>query len=161
MALVLIVDDFRPITAAVSALVASMGHHAVAAQNAADALQFLRRRAADLIVLDLSMPVMSGLDLLRQLRADATLSRLPVVIFSVSEDLCDQAATVGVTACVLKPDVETLSRELRRLLPDTVVHASPPPQGPINRMRRRSKGHPFASTRIPALPCRFAVSRRG
>ena len=127
MALVLVVDEFRPITAAVSALIASMGHDAAAAHSGAEAMGFLRRCPTDLIILELALPVVSGLDVLRQLRADATLSRVPVVVFAMSPDACEQATALGVTACVLKHDVDALSAELRRLLPHAKVRIPPPP----------------------------------
>ena len=59
-------------------------------QDGQVALDWLRAQAAagdlpDVVILDVNMPVLSGLDVLREIRADATFRHLPVVMLSTSE----------------------------------------------------------------------------
>ena len=79
------------------------------AANGLDALEMLRTNAvpADrrLILLDLNMPKMSGIEFLRELRADAALSSTPVVVLTTSNDERDKidAYTLNVAGYLLKP----------------------------------------------------------
>lgn len=76
------------------------------------ALQFLRRIDAfadmprpDLIVLDINMPRLTGLEVLAQVKADASLHTIPVVIFTTSRDHADISRSYGshANAYVTKP----------------------------------------------------------
>ena len=79
------------------------------AANGLDALEMLRTNAvpADrrLILLDLNMPKMSGIEFLRELRADAALSSTPVVVLTTSNDERDKidAYNLNVAGYLLKP----------------------------------------------------------
>jgi CheY-like chemotaxis protein len=79
------------------------------ATNGLDALEMLRTNAvpADrrLILLDLNMPKMSGIEFLRELRADAALSSTPVVVLTTSNDERDKidAYNLNVAGYLLKP----------------------------------------------------------
>ncbi|HET6438087.1 MAG TPA: response regulator [Anaeromyxobacter sp.] len=65
---VLIADDDRLIRAMLTDLLAEMGHAVVAAENGAEALELCGRERPDLIILDLLMPRLSGLDALHAIR---------------------------------------------------------------------------------------------
>ena len=79
------------------------------AANGLDALEMLRTNAvpADrrLILLDLNMPKMSGIEFLRELRADAALSSTPVVVLTTSNHERDKidAYNLNVAGYLLKP----------------------------------------------------------
>lgn len=76
------------------------------ANSAPEALDRLRAgRGPDLILLDLNMPVMGGLDMLRALKRDPQLSPIPVVILSTSQDPEDQARSraLGAAGYLTKP----------------------------------------------------------
>jgi len=68
-------------------------------------LELARREQPDLIVTDLMMPVMDGLELTRQLRADEVLRQIPVVMLTARGDLEDRLVGVetGVSAYLAKP----------------------------------------------------------
>jgi CheY-like chemotaxis protein len=77
------------------------------AQNGEEALDYLRgknRALPCLILLDLNMPRMGGLEFLEVLRADAALQGIPVVVVTTSTDNQDMAkcAALGIAAYVLK-----------------------------------------------------------
>lgn len=73
-----------------------------------DSLEGLRRideGAYDVVVLDIKMPRMDGLEVLRQLRGDERFKRLPVVVLTSSREETDLARSwdLGVNAYVVKP----------------------------------------------------------
>jgi two-component system, response regulator PdtaR len=81
---VLIADDDRLIRAMVTDLLAGLGHAVVEAANGAEALEACAREAPDLLILDLLMPRLSGLDALHALRARGV--RAPVVLLTAISD---------------------------------------------------------------------------
>jgi two-component system, response regulator PdtaR len=77
---VLIADDDRLIRAMVRDLLAELGHAAVEASNGAEAVAACERERPDVLILDLLMPKLSGLDALHTLRARGV--DAPVVLLS-------------------------------------------------------------------------------
>ncbi|HET9960457.1 MAG TPA: response regulator [Polyangiaceae bacterium] len=77
----------------------------VEAENGASALDVLRRSWVDLVVTDLNMPVMTGPELLRRMRAHAGLRRVPVVVVSTdgTEARRQELEALGVKGFVKKP----------------------------------------------------------
>lgn len=55
------------------------GHEVVDAHHGADALERAHRSPPDLVVTDMMMPVMGGVELIRRLRADPTTARIPIL----------------------------------------------------------------------------------
>lgn len=88
MALILIVDDERLVAKAAAALFRLNGYQAEAAHSGAQTLSRLRDSSPrpDLLILDVAMPEMDGLEVLRRLRADPNLSSLPVMMYSAFGD---------------------------------------------------------------------------
>lgn len=87
------------------------------AENGTVALDAARRAVPDVIVTDVDMPVMDGLDLCRQLRADAATRHVAVVV--VTGDASDQAQAAldaGCDAVLGKPCSRTLLLATIRLL---------------------------------------------
>ena len=80
---ILIVDDDRALRHAVSALLVAAGHHIESAGDGPDALALLRDRPFDIVLLDIGLPSMSGLDVLADLRA---LPAPPRVIMMTADD---------------------------------------------------------------------------
>ena len=108
MAVVLVVDDHRVMRDTVAALVATGGHEAETVHSGAAALEFIRAGRVDLVVLDVSMPGMSGLDVLRTLRADGRLPGLPVIMFSANDGARGEALRLGAADFVFKEDAGDL-----------------------------------------------------
>jgi CheY-like chemotaxis protein len=84
---VLVVDDEPPLAALIAQQLAPLGIEAVQVHSGATALERLRSEHFDAMTLDVLMPGMSGLEVLRELRADPRLRELPVVFVSVSSNL--------------------------------------------------------------------------
>ena len=82
MAFILCVDDEPSISGLVRQILKMAGHEVAVAENGPQALQMVREREPDLIVLDRSMPEMDGLDVCRALKANPFLSRIPVLMLT-------------------------------------------------------------------------------
>jgi chemotaxis protein histidine kinase CheA/CheY-like chemotaxis protein len=116
---VLVVDDAISVRKAVSQLLADAGYETEGARDGFDAIQALSRARFDLVLTDLEMPNLNGLELTRQLRGRPELAALPIVmITSRATDKHRQAALdAGVNLYLTKPytDGELLGH-VRQLL---------------------------------------------
>ena len=103
---VLVVDDAATMRRIVKGLLRELGFKNMReAENGSMALEELKRKKADLVVSDWNMPVMTGLDLLRAIRADDDLKSTPVLMVTAEakkENLI-AALQAGVTSYIIKP----------------------------------------------------------
>jgi len=89
------------------------------AEDAPEALRLLEAETVDLIISDLYMPGMSGLDFFRKLHEDERLKDIPFLMITAdaSKSKILEAMTMGIRNYVIKPvDAENLMAKLRRLL---------------------------------------------
>lgn len=83
--LVFVVDDDDDTRSCVCAVLLEEGYEVVSAKNGREALEQLKKIARpNLVLLDLMMPVMSGWDVLDEIRSNPTLASLPVVVFTAA-----------------------------------------------------------------------------
>ena len=89
----------------VTAVLERSGHEVVAVADGAEALATVRARKPDLAVLDITMPQVDGLEVLRRLRADAETAALPVVLLSAQAQEADieRGFVTGASAYIKKP----------------------------------------------------------
>ena len=80
---ILIVDDDRALRHALSSLLTAAGHHIETAGDGPEALALLHDRPFDIVLLDIGLPSMSGLDVLARARELAT---PPLVIMMTADD---------------------------------------------------------------------------
>jgi DNA-binding response OmpR family regulator len=105
---VLVVDDEFDILEAVKGILELEGYRVLGASNGAQALSAMQQAQPDLVLADLMMPVMDGLELLKAMRADERLSRVPVVLMSALQPRVSQQEH-GWRAFLQKPfDLEAL-----------------------------------------------------
>lgn len=117
-----------------------VGNEVVTVRDGTEALDYLHRRGAHaeratglpcVIVLDIKMPKLGGLEVLRAIRADEQLKTLPVVMFTSSREQGDlvRSYQLGVNAYVVKPvDFGRFSTAVRQLgLFWGEVNEPPPP----------------------------------
>jgi DNA-binding response OmpR family regulator len=102
---VLLVDDERAYRQAVSDVLNSQGYTVVQAGSAAEALQVLNLVTPELIMLDVMMPEVDGLTLLRQLSVEPRFLSVPIVMASAKAQAADRwsAWERGATAYLAKP----------------------------------------------------------
>ncbi|MBU0607119.1 MAG: response regulator [Armatimonadetes bacterium] len=88
-AVVLIVEDERPIATLLAKLVEGCGVETAITHNGAEALRWMMLRRPDLVLLDLIMPVMSGEDVLSEMRQDPRLAGVPVIVITTKDMMPD------------------------------------------------------------------------
>ena len=103
--LVLIADDDEDILALVTATIERSGHEVMAVADGAAALSAMAERRPDLAVLDIAMPELDGLEVLRRLRADDEMRDLPVILLTAQAQAADveRGFATGASAYVRKP----------------------------------------------------------
>ncbi len=86
---VLVIDDDVLIREVVKAALNHSNFEAVTLESAKDAEALIRKAKPDLILVDLYMPELNGLELLRRLKNDPETARIPAIIFSGSQERDD------------------------------------------------------------------------
>ncbi len=104
---ILIVDDDITITDLMRMLFTVEGYQPTVVNDSTQALEVARKINPDLITLDLMMPILTGLDVCAQLKADPELKHIPIMIISAKDDrgTKEQALKLGATDYVVKPFV--------------------------------------------------------
>ena len=101
---ILIIEDNATTREALTTLLEGVGYGVTGAANGREALDYLRQAEPPcVILLDLSMPVMSGWQFRREQRHDPALAPIPVVVLSGESDLPRIAASLGVAGHFPKP----------------------------------------------------------
>ena len=111
---ILIVDDFSTMRRIIKNLLRDLGFtNTDEADDGITALPMLQRGAYDFLVTDWNMPGMSGIDLLRKVRADDQLKTLPVLMVTAEakRDQIIEAAQAGVNGYVVKPFTAQVLKE--------------------------------------------------
>ncbi len=115
----LVVDDFSTMRRIVRNLLKELGFANVQeAEDGVDALNKLRGESFDFVVSDWNMPNMTGIDLLRAIRADASLKHLPVLMVTAEakKENIIMAAQAGASGYVVKPfTAATLDEKLKKI----------------------------------------------
>jgi len=125
--MILIVDD-SPVDIELTTLAIKATGREVCVHSAVDgesALAMLRSKLPALMLLDLKMPGMSGIEVLRKIRADDRLRGLPVVVVTSSSLESDKAEAIaaGASYYLQKPwSLDQFSKELESLLNRWVPH---------------------------------------
>lgn len=118
---VLIVDDVAVNRLMVNKMLGTFGMEVMEANNGLEALEALRTFKADVILLDLMMPVMDGFEMLRILRANPLTTHIPVIVLSAlnTNDDIVAAYNAGANDFVTKPILfEKLVSSMNALLPE-------------------------------------------
>jgi chemosensory pili system protein ChpA (sensor histidine kinase/response regulator) len=103
--LVLVVDDSLTVRRVTQRLLAREGYRVVLAKDGLDALEKLAEELPAIVLSDIEMPRMDGFDLVRNMRADSRLTKLPVVMITsrIAQKHRDHAAELGVNHYLGKP----------------------------------------------------------
>lgn len=119
MANVLLVEDNRDNRDIYRTILEHAGHAVTEAVNGVEAIPLAVEGRPDIIVMDVTMPIMDGLECTRRLRADATTSKIPILVLTahaLASDVQD-AKDAGANAYLSKPCApRTLLAEVERLL---------------------------------------------
>ena len=116
---ILVVDDCPTTRRDIISFLRALGFvHIEQADDGLTALPMLVGRSCDFLITDENMPGMRGLDLLRAVRSDPKLARLPVLMVTIEsrEDFIREAVGAGVDAYIVKPfSVQTLERRINEI----------------------------------------------
>jgi two-component system chemotaxis response regulator CheY len=116
---ILIVDDFSTMRRIIKNLLTELGFTNTAeADDGNTALPMLQGGGFDFLITDWNMPNMSGIDLLRAVRADGKLSSLPVLLVTAEakREQIVEAAEAGVNGYIVKPfTAETLKEKISKI----------------------------------------------
>jgi chemosensory pili system protein ChpA (sensor histidine kinase/response regulator) len=116
---VLVVDDALSVRKALAQLLEDSGYQVQMARDGFEALDCLQRGPVDLVLTDLEMPNLNGLDLTRRLRQEERTATTPVMMITSrsSDKHRDSAAAAGVTRYLTKPYTDAdLLDQVRALL---------------------------------------------
>jgi len=103
---ILVVDDFSTMRRIIKNLLNDLGFmNIVEADDGNTALPVLRKGGIDFLVTDWNMPGMTGIELLREVRADDKLNSLPVLMVTAEQkrEQIVEAAEAGVNGYIVKP----------------------------------------------------------
>jgi two-component system chemotaxis response regulator CheY len=118
---VLIVDDASAMRRIVRSLFKELGFKNMReAGNGQLALEALKKKKADFVVADWNMPVMTGIDLLKAIRADDELKNTPVLMITAEakQENIIAAVQAGVSNFIVKPfNAQTLQDKLNKIFP--------------------------------------------
>ncbi|RJQ21752.1 MAG: response regulator [Nitrospiraceae bacterium] len=102
---IMIVDDCQTTRKLLGHYLKSRGYAVVFAENGLDALEKLGADNVNLIMTDLNMPYMDGMELIRTLKADPRFSEIPILMVTTENDETERekAFTFGANGYVIKP----------------------------------------------------------
>lgn len=117
---ILVVDDFATMRKVIKNLLRQTGYQNVTeAEDGVVALKELRSQKIDFVISDWNMPNMTGIELLRAVRADSELSSLPFLMVtaeSLKENVVE-AVKAGVSNYIVKPfTAEVLSEKIEKIV---------------------------------------------
>jgi two-component system chemotaxis response regulator CheY len=102
---ILNVDDSATMRKIVTMSLSGAGHTILEAENGAVALEKVKGAKVDLVILDINMPVMNGLEFLKALRSDGGTKTVPVIMLTTQgeEDMRKTALDLGANEFLAKP----------------------------------------------------------
>lgn len=105
MATILIVDDSITIQRMLSLVLQRMGHTTLIASDGGEALTCIATQWVDLVFVDMNMPGMGGISMVKHLRSEGVFAELPIVVLTSSSADVDreEALAAGATLYLNKP----------------------------------------------------------
>ena len=113
-----IIDDDPDIVEIISLLLSEAGHDVATSPAGVNALSIIRKKNPDMVITDLVMAEMDGLELCREIRADSGLSKTTLIMVSArTDDLWkEKAHDAGANGYIEKPiDAATFVRDVEAL----------------------------------------------
>ena len=115
---VLVVDDSPFVLEMVSRIVQQLGHVASRATDGEKALQIAEHREPDVIILDVNMPKMDGITVLKKLRSDKRFAETPIIMLTSvgDQEVVRRSIQAQATAYLLKDDPKQILKRLKEIL---------------------------------------------
>ncbi|MBI5029685.1 MAG: response regulator transcription factor [Chloroflexi bacterium] len=119
MALIQIVDDDVDVAKTIEINLTQNGYQVQVAHNGHEALASVNRQTPDLVLLDMAMPEMDGVEVCRRLRANVATAGIPILFLTVSKDIKSKTDgfNAGADDYLVKPfDLQELNLRVKALL---------------------------------------------
>ena len=119
MARILVVDDSTTMRQMVSFTLSDAGHEVTEADNGVKGLEAARARRYDLVITDVNMPGMNGLDLVKSLRQLPDFKFTPILVLTTeaAQEVKSRGREAGATGWIVKPfSPEVLLTTLKKVL---------------------------------------------
>jgi two-component system, chemotaxis family, chemotaxis protein CheY len=102
---ILVVDDSRTIRQQTRVMLESDGFTVIEASNGVEGIEQARKSLVDLVIVDVNMPVMGGLEMITQVRQLAGYATVPIFVLTTeaSGEIVRRGKAAGATAWVVKP----------------------------------------------------------
>lgn len=116
---ILVVDDDKTTRKMVSLILKSKGYEVVTAENGMDGLQKLGLEQINLILTDMNMPYMDGIEFTKQVRANPETSHIPIVMLTTEADEEEKkrAFDAGVDDYLVKPaTAEQIVESMKKII---------------------------------------------
>lgn len=116
---ILVVDDCQTTRKILGLYLKAKGFDVVSAENGLDAIEKLASHDVNLIMSDLNMPFMDGIELVKTLKADPNTLHIPILMVTTEADLEERqkAMEAGASAYLVKPvTAETVAINIRDIL---------------------------------------------
>lgn len=116
---VLVVDDCSTTRKILTYMIRDGGFRVISAENGIEALEKLATNTVDLVVTDLNMPQMDGLELCRSISVDDLYKDIPIIMISTESGSSDRDSAIssGVNTYLVKPiSPEKLLEEVNKLI---------------------------------------------
>lgn len=104
---ILAVDDSKTMRDMVSFTLSGAGYDVMLAEDGVNAISVLGDKPVDLIITDVNMPNMNGIELVQKLRANPTYKSVPILILTTESDdsIKNRGRAAGATGWIVKPFV--------------------------------------------------------
>lgn len=125
---ILIVDDDELVRKSSSLVISRLGYQVLEAEDGYEALEIITVTQPDLIILDIAMPVMDGLELLRRLRSHPDTQAIPVILFTARSGTKDEieGLELGADDYLSKPiDLNLLQARVQAKLKREAIKNNP------------------------------------
>ena len=116
---VLTVDDSRTILAMLHHTLTNAGFEVLQAEDGKQGLAVLKNESVDVVITDINMPIMDGIEFIKNVRSSGSHSSLPILILTTetSQEKRDQGRAAGGTGWIVKPfDPEKLISVIHRVV---------------------------------------------
>lgn len=102
---IMTVDDASTMRKLIAFTLKGAGHNVLEAEDGSTALNILSKQKVDLVISDINMPLMNGVELTRKLRATPLHRSTPILIITTESDtsIKTQAKSAGATGWIVKP----------------------------------------------------------
>jgi CheY-like chemotaxis protein len=116
---ILIAEDFEENRIALKLLLKHSGYDVIEAEDGRQAVEAVRREKPDLVLMDVTLPEIDGLQATREIRDQDEFRQIPIIIVSAhdNEEIRREAAEAGGTEYISKPiEIEDLKKLIERCL---------------------------------------------